>query len=66
MNNVQAFVMGEARTIYMGTHKNQYLPNTKNLVHGSFLSRKPAEAAGVIGINDSGKIDYIRNNSGHY
>nr|WP_231288662.1 hypothetical protein [Rickettsia rhipicephali] len=52
--------------IYMGTHKNQYLPNTKNLVHGSFLSGKPAEAAGVIGINDRGKIDYLRNNSGHY
>ncbi|MFV0251352.1 MAG: hypothetical protein AB8U53_06930 [Rickettsia aeschlimannii] len=50
MNNVQAFVMGEDGTIYMGTHKNQYLPNTRNLVHGSFLSGKPAEAAGVIGI----------------
>ncbi|KJV91330.1 hypothetical protein [Rickettsia amblyommatis] len=56
MNNVQAFVMGEDGTIYMGTHKNQYLPNTKNLVHGSFLSGKPAEAAGVIGINDRGKF----------
>lgn len=66
MNNVQAFVMGEDGTIYMGTHKNQYLPNTKNLVHGSFLSGKPAEAVGVIGINDRGKIDYLRNNSGHY
>ncbi|WP_016916859.1 hypothetical protein [Rickettsia honei] len=30
MNHVQAFVMGEDGTIYMGTHKNQYLPNTKN------------------------------------
>ncbi|WP_172795033.1 hypothetical protein [Rickettsia sp. Tenjiku01] len=66
MNNVQAFVMGEDGTIYMGTHKNQYLPNTKNLVHGSFLSGKPAEAAGVIGINDRRKIDYLCNNSGHY
>ncbi|EAA26500.1 hypothetical protein [Rickettsia sibirica] len=66
MNNVQAFVMGEDGTIYMGTHKNQYLPNTKNLVHDSFLSGKPAEAAGVIGINDRRKIDYLRNNSGHY
>lgn len=56
MNNVQVFVMGEDGTIYMGTHKNQYLPNTKNLVHGSFLSGKPAEAAGVIGINDRGKL----------
>ncbi|BBJ31342.1 hypothetical protein RAS_04510 [Rickettsia asiatica] len=66
MNNVQAFVMGKDGVIYMGTHKNQYLPNTKNLVHGSFLSGKPAEAAGVIGINDRGKIDYLSNNSGHY
>lgn len=66
MNNVQAFVMGKDGVIYMGTHKNQYLPNTKNLVHGSFLSGKPAEAAGVIGINNRGKIDYLSNNSGHY
>ncbi|KJW01382.1 hypothetical protein RPATATE_0856 [Rickettsia parkeri str. Tate's Hell] len=58
--------MGEDGTIYMGTHKNQYLPNTKNLVHDSFLIGKPAEAAGVIGINDRRKIDYLRNNSGHY
>ena len=66
MNNVQAFVMGKDGVIYMGTHKNQYLPNTKNLVHGSFLSGKPVEAAGVIGINDRRKIDYLSNNSGHY
>ncbi|AEK74794.1 hypothetical protein Rh054_04335 [Rickettsia conorii subsp. heilongjiangensis 054] len=38
------------------------MPNTKNLVHGSFLSGKPAEAAGVIGINDRGKIGALDKN----
>lgn len=66
MRDVQAFVMSKEGDIYIGTHKNQYSATSKTLVHGSFLSGRPAETAGVVRINKNGKIDYMDNNSGHY
>lgn len=66
MRDVQVFVMSKEGDIYIGTHEDKYSTDKKTLVHGSFLSFKPAETAGVIGINESGKIVYISDDSGHY
>ncbi|WP_341791934.1 hypothetical protein [Rickettsia endosymbiont of Gonocerus acuteangulatus] len=66
MLDVQAFVMSKEGNIYVGTHKNQYSAKEKTLVHGSFLSGRSAEMAGVVRVSKNGKIDYISNNSGHY
>ena len=65
LNNVQAFVMAKDGAVYMGTHEGVYSLSGNSLVHGSFLSDKPAEMAGLFRIID-GKINWISNNSGHY
>lgn len=60
----QIFVMSKEGDIFTGTHGET---NTKGekIVHGSFLSDRPAEMAGMIEIR-GGKIISISNNSGHY
>ncbi|KJV59216.1 hypothetical protein RFEPED_1617 [Rickettsia felis str. Pedreira] len=68
MRDVQAFVMGKDGAIYIAPHKGVYEADKTipNLTHASFLGGIPAETAGIIGINNRGKIDYLSNNSGHY
>lgn len=51
---------------YIGTHTGLYDSTTENFSHASFLSGRPAEMAGMITINYTGKIDLITDNSGHY
>ena len=60
----QIFVMAKDGNMYTGTYESR---NTKGelLVHGSFLSDRPAEMAGTVEIKD-GKFTNFTNNSGHY
>lgn len=66
--NSQAFVMGKDGALYMATHIGKFIPNVlkPNLSHASFLEGRPAELAGLMSINEEGKIIRIVNNSGHY
>ncbi|WP_250310736.1 ankyrin repeat domain-containing protein [Rickettsia endosymbiont of Oedothorax gibbosus] len=64
--NIQAFVMAKDGSLYIGTHKGQYSPIEPTLTHASFLGGRPAELAGMISINENGKIDMISSDSGHY
>jgi hypothetical protein len=66
--NSQAFVMGKDGALYMATHIGKFIPNVlnPNLSHASFLGGRPAELAGLMSINEEGKIVQIVNNSGHY
>ena len=67
VQHLQAFVMSKEGEIYIASHKGVYETNRKipNLSHASFLEGRPAEAAGMILI-ENGKIGYISDNSGHY
>ncbi|XVN43117.1 MAG: hypothetical protein RCG15_02170 [Candidatus Rickettsia vulgarisii] len=56
--------MAKDGSLYIGTHTGQYDSETLTLTHASFL--RPAEMAGMISINDKGKIELITDNSGHY
>lgn len=66
--NSQAFVMGKDGALYIATHIGKFIPNVlkPNLSHASFLGGRPAELAGLMSINEEGKIVRIVNNSGHY
>ncbi|WP_375319249.1 hypothetical protein [Candidatus Tisiphia endosymbiont of Oplodontha viridula] len=64
--NIQAFVMAKDGSFYIGTHKGQYNPIEPTLTHASFLGGRPAELAGMVSINEDGKIDMISSDSGHY
>jgi len=66
MDDGQAFVMSKDGDLYVGTHTGELNRSRKNLSHASFLGGRPAEMAGMIGINDKGKIVEIRDISGHY
>lgn len=66
--NLQAFVMGKDGSLYIATHTGRFssTPLENTLTHASFFSGRPAELAGMMSINDKGKITKITNNSGHY
>ncbi|MGX6960090.1 MAG: hypothetical protein ACIPMY_02360 [Rickettsia endosymbiont of Pentastiridius leporinus] len=64
--NLQAFVMSKEGEIYIASHSGRYEMDKKTLTHASFLEGRPAEMAGMISINDNGKISHISDNSGHY
>ncbi len=62
----QAFVMSKNGKLYTAQHNGSYnKTGGKTLVHGSFLSDKPVEMAGLISIKN-GKITMISSDSGHY
>jgi ankyrin repeat protein len=64
---LQAFVMDKDGALYIATHKGDINEDPSlNMSHASFLSSKPAELAGMISINDEGKIIKINDHSGHY
>lgn len=68
IENTQAFVLAKDGSLYTATHLNMQ-PDLKTgivLTHGSFLGGRPVELAGMISINEEGKIDKINNHSGHY
>lgn len=64
--NIQAFIMAKDGSVYMGTHKGHYDPLNPILTHASFLGGRPAEMAGMLSINENGKINKISSDSGHY
>lgn len=61
---VRAFVMDKEGGLHLFSHGP--LGNGEVGTHGAVLDEKPAEMAGLLGINKEGKICYIDNNSGHY
>jgi hypothetical protein len=64
-----AFVQDKEGNLYIAEHSGGAVPfedTGKYLSHASFLSGKPAEMAGMIKINDQGKIERITDGSGHY
>lgn len=64
---LQAFVMDKDGALYIATHKGDLNEDPSlNMTHASFLSSKPVELAGMISINDEGKIIKINDHSGHY
>jgi len=65
-NNVQAFVLSKKGELYIGNHGSVWKEEAENLSHASFLDGVPVEMAGLISINNDGKIDYISDDSGHY
>lgn len=63
--DLQAFVLGKDKSLYIATHIGKYNETCPSLTHASFLGGRPAEMAGMISINN-GKIILITNDSGHY
>lgn len=65
-DDAQAFIMSKEGFLYIGTHSGVWNSNDKNLSHASFLAGRPAEMAGILRINEQGKISFISADSGHY
>jgi len=55
-----AFVWAQDATLLAGIHKES------SVHHSSFMAGKSVRCAGMIAVNDAGKVTFVSSNSGHY
>ena len=55
-----AYVWAQDATLLAGIHQES------NVHHSSFMAGKSVRCAGMIAVNDAGKVTFVSSNSGHY